>query len=200
MRTAASACWSGPRWPPPWCRWCCAWCCLSGARRWQRASALRRPRCCRALSAPGHRGQGMVVAGGSDPRIDRRFDPPLAVIGNLRFTRGGVYADYLIDGLPLVLRPLRTHERFSRFYRNLARTLPSGWSLSGLLDSTDPNRLMRNIVGNFSHRRDWVEHCRRWEPTFNPAVADADAPVFLEERRRGWLSFPVDSGRAGRTG
>ena len=89
----------------------------------------------------------------------------------LRFTRGGVYADYLIDGLPLVLRPLRTHERGSRFYRNLARALPSGWALSGLLDTTDPNRLMRNIVGNYSHRPRWVEHCRMWEPTFNPDVA-----------------------------
>ena len=47
------------------------------------------------------------MARGGDPRVDHRFDPPLAVIGNLRFTRGGVYADYLIDGLPLVLRPLR---------------------------------------------------------------------------------------------
>ena len=26
-----------------------------------------------------------------------------------------------------------------------------------------------------------------------------DAPVFVEERRRGWLTFPVDSGRAGRS-
>ena len=139
------------------------------------------------------------MARGGDPRVDHSLDPPLAVIGNLRFTRGGVYADYLIDGLPLVLRPLRTHERGSRFYRNLARALPSGWALSGLLDTTDPNRLMRNIVGNYSHRPRWVEHCRMWEPTFNPDVAEPDAPVFLEERRRGWLTFPVDSGRAGRT-
>ncbi|MEN4466804.1 ATP-binding protein [Mycolicibacterium conceptionense] len=135
----------------------------------------------------------------SNPHVDHHFDPPVAVIGNLRFTRGGVYADYLIDGLPLVLRPLRTHERASRLYRNLARALPSGWSLSGLLDNTDPNRLMRNIVGGYGHRPEWVEHCRKWEPTFNPQVADPDSAVFLEERRRGWLTFPVDSGRAGRT-
>lgn len=37
----------------------------------------------------------------ADPRVDHLFDPPLAVIGNLRFTRGGVYADYLIDGSTL---------------------------------------------------------------------------------------------------
>jgi hypothetical protein len=139
------------------------------------------------------------MARNGEPRVDHLFDPPLAVIGNLRFTRGGVYADYLIDGLPLVLRPLRTHERGSRFYRNLARALPSGWSLSGLLDTTDPNRLMRNIVGNHSHRPEWVEQCRLWEPTFNPVVAPPGAPVFLEERRRGWLTFPVDSGRGGRS-
>jgi hypothetical protein len=139
------------------------------------------------------------MVGASDPRVNHRFDPPLAVIGNLRFTRGGVYADYLIDGLPLVLRPLRTHERGSRWYRNLARALPSGWSLAGLLDTTDPDRLMRNMVGNYSHQRGWVEHCRLWEPMFNPGVADPSEPVFLEERRRGWLTFPVDSGRAGRS-
>ena len=55
------------------------------------------------------------------------------------------------------------------WWRNLARALPSGWSLEGRLDTTDPNRLMRNIVGKYSHRSGWVEHCRLWEPTFNPA-------------------------------
>lgn len=139
------------------------------------------------------------MARGRDPRVDHDLDPPLAVIGNLRFTRGGVYADYLIDGLPSVLRPLRTHQRHSRDWRNLARALPSGWALSGLLDTTDPNRLMRNIVGKHGHRREWVDHCRLWEPMFNPNLAAPDAEVFLEERRRGWLTFPVDSGRAGRS-
>lgn len=134
----------------------------------------------------------------ANPRIDHRFDPPEAVIGNLRFTRGGVYADYLIDGLPLVLRPLRTHERGAMMWRNLARSLPSGWQLLGLLNTTDPDRVMRNILGHYAHRDEWVTHCRAWEPTFNPAQAAPDAEVFLEERRRGWLTFPVDGGRAGR--
>ncbi len=135
----------------------------------------------------------------ADPRVNHAFDPPLAVIGNLRFTRGGVYADYLIDGLPLVLRPLRSHERASRDFRNLARALPSGFSLSGLLDTTDPNRVLRNMVGNHAHRSQWVQHCRLWEPTFNPAAAPQGTSAFVEQRRRGWLTIPVDSGREGRT-
>ncbi|MCH9729762.1 MAG: ATP-binding protein [Actinomycetia bacterium] len=151
-----------------------------------------------ANGPPPHPAPGPATASRSQPRVDHNFDPPEAVIGNLRFTRGGVYADYLIDGLPLVLRPLRTHERGSRSYRNLARALPSGWSLSGLLDTTDPKRLMRNLVGNFRHSDQWVDHCRVWEPTFNPEVAAPGDAAFVEERRRGWLTFPVDSGRSGR--
>ncbi|HEY9264410.1 MAG TPA: ATP-binding protein, partial [Mycobacterium sp.] len=38
-----------------------------------------------------------------------------------------------------------------------------------------------------------------WERTFNPREAPKSAAVLLEERRRGWLTFPVDSGRAGRS-
>lgn len=140
------------------------------------------------------------------PRADHSLDAPQAVVGNIRFTRGGVYADYLIDGLPLVMRSLRTHERAARMFRSLGRELPSGWSLSGVLDATDPNRLMRNMVGRYAHRGDWVQHCRAWQPRFDPtADIDADAAqpaaeqVVREERRRGWLTIPVDSGRAGRT-
>ena len=53
-----------------------------------------------------------------------------------------------------------------------------GMGAVGLLDTTDPNRLMRNIVGNHSHQPGWVEHCRLWEPTFSPDAAPAAAPVF----------------------
>lgn len=53
---------------------------------------------------------GAVMARNADPRVDHLFDPPLAVIGNSR-PPAAESMPSTIDGLPLVLRPLRTHER-----------------------------------------------------------------------------------------
>jgi hypothetical protein len=94
-------------------------------------------------------------------RIDSSFDPPTQVIGNLRFTRAGVYADYLLDGLPATMRSLQTHERAALMTRNFGRNLPSGSLISGLLVPDDHRRLMRSIVGPYSHHREWVAQCRR---------------------------------------
>jgi AAA-like domain len=127
------------------------------------------------------------------------FDPPRKVIGNLRFTRAGVYADYLLDGLAVTMRSLDTHERAARLTRNLGRNLPSGSQISGLLVPNDQHKILRNIVGPHAHLRGWVAECRRWEPVIAapaPAITTGyTGPV----QRRYWLTIPVDAGRAGRT-
>jgi hypothetical protein len=132
-------------------------------------------------------------------RIDANFDPPQQVIGNLRFTRAGVYADYLLDGLAVTMRSLATHERAARLTRNLARNLPSGTALSGLLVAADQHQILRNIVGSHAARPAWVAQCRLWEPVIaapSPAITTGyTGPV----QRRYWLTIPVDAGRAGRT-
>ncbi|HME48089.1 ATP-binding protein [Mycobacterium sp.] len=132
-------------------------------------------------------------------RIDPRFDPPRKVIGNLRFTRGGVYADYLLDGLAVTMRSLPTHERAARLTRNLGRNLPSGSLISGLLVADDQHQILRTIVGSHAQKPDWVTQCRRWEPVIAapaPAITTGyTGPV----QRRYWLTVPVDAGRAGRT-
>jgi hypothetical protein len=64
-------------------------------------------------------------------RVDPTLDPPRKVIGNLRFTNSGVYADYLVHGRPTTLRPMAVFERAARSHRNLGRNLPSGSLLYG---------------------------------------------------------------------
>lgn len=129
-------------------------------------------------------------------RTDASFDPPQQVIGNLRFTRSGVYADYLLDGLPVTMRSLATHERAARLLRNLARNLPSGTELFGLVVPDDPHSILRSIVGPHAANRDWVGYCRLWEPVIaQPSPTSSARP----EHRRYWMTIPVDAGRAGRT-
>src|SRR5438445_3022307 len=132
-------------------------------------------------------------------RIDPDYDPPQQVIANLRFTRSGVYAEYLLDGLPVVMRTLAAHERAARLTRNLGRNLPSGTLLEGLLVADDQNLILRNMVGRYAHRQQWIAQCRRWETVIaqpSPAItAGYTGPL----QRRHWISIPVDSGRAGRT-
>ena len=94
------------------------------------------------------------------PRVDPSFDPPQKVIGNLRFTRTGIYADYLVHGLPVTMRALPVHERAARLHRNLGRNLPSGSELFGLLAFEDQDRVLSNIVGRHHTNGDWVSHCR----------------------------------------
>jgi hypothetical protein len=130
-------------------------------------------------------------------RVDTSLDPPLEVIGNLRFTRGGVYADYLAHGLPVTMRALSTHERAARLTRNLGRNLPSGSQLFGLVAVEDQDRILGNIVGRRHDNPAWVSHCRAWEPVIaNPLQT---APAKGPRQRLYWLTIPVDAGRAGRT-
>ena len=129
------------------------------------------------------------------PRVNPSFYPPQKVIGNLRFTRTGIYADHLVHGLPVTMRALPAHERAARLTRNLGRNLPSGSQLFGLLAFEDQHRILSNIVGRHHTNGDWLSHCRTWEPVIaGPVQAGRNSGP---QQRLHWLTIPVDSGRAG---
>jgi hypothetical protein len=130
---------------------------------------------------------------------------PLAVAGNLRFTAGGAYADYLVSGLPFIFLARDWQDRVAAAHAELLRTLPSGAMLSGLTTPVATRSITRRMLychpdlhpdnGSAPTRipaeaRDWIAHCRLWEH----AVARAGA-----RRRVHWLSLPLDYGPNGRT-
>jgi hypothetical protein len=130
---------------------------------------------------------------------------PLAAVGNLRFTAGGVYADYLVSGLPFVFLAQDWQDKVAAAHAELLRTLPSGALLSGLTTPVATRNIARRML--YTHpdlhpdnrsefaeipadTRAWIAHCRMWEA----AVARSGA-----RRRIHWLSLPLDYGPAGRT-
>ena len=128
---------------------------------------------------------------------------PQAVIGNLRFTAAGVYADYLLSGLPFVFADRQAQELVADVHAELWRQLPSGAMLSGLTTPVSTRAVTRrmllahpDIAENASgadvpvSAARWVDHCRLWAPRIEAAQA---------RRRIYWLSLPLDYGRWGAT-
>ena len=85
-------------------------------------------------------------------RTDATLDPPERVEGNLVFTAGGVYAEFLIDGLSVSMRSLNVHRRAAQLTRSLGRYLPSGSQLRGLLVAEDQHAILRAMVGLARHQ------------------------------------------------
>ena len=123
-------------------------------------------------------------------RFHPDFAPPVAAVQHLRFTRGGVYADYLLTGPPYHLQPTAKRYAAARLHRTLVRELPSGALLYGLSVPDDPQQLVRAMLAGHRDRPAWVAACR--------SAADALA-TNPPQTRLYWLSVPVDAGRAGRT-
>jgi hypothetical protein len=132
-------------------------------------------------------------------------EAPQAAVGNLRFTGSGVYAEYLVSGLPFIFLPKDAQDQVADVHAELLRTLPSGALLSGLTAPVATRNFKRrmlyahpdlhpdNAIGADpipEHTEAWVEHCRRWEP----ALVGRGA-----RRRIYWLSLPLDYGLGGAT-
>lgn len=120
---------------------------------------------------------------------------PRKVIGNLRFTDGGVYAEYLLTGLGFTFESATHQDLVSAEHAELWRTLPSGASLSGLTApipvASVAARMLATHPEPHSEQCDrWIGYCRAWEP-----VIAAHSP----RRRIYWLSLPLDYGADGRT-
>ena len=132
-------------------------------------------------------------------------DAPHAVIGNLRLTAGGVYADYLLSGLPFIFLPKESQDRVADVHADMLRALPSGALLSGLTAPVATRNITRRMIYAHpdlhpdtaaagdpmpAHTELWVQHCRRWAPALQRAGS---------RRRIHWLSLPLDYGLAGAT-
>ena len=122
---------------------------------------------------------------------DRWLSPPKAVIGNLRFTHGGVYAEFLLSGQPGGMQPFSQKKLSAEAHRPLVRQLPSGMIFSGVMAPVDPPVVIRRMLAGYEDRPQWVREVRDWE-------AYLQIEPFWE--RFFTLAVPVDSGMAGRTG
>jgi hypothetical protein len=121
---------------------------------------------------------------------DRWLSPPDEVVGNLRFTRGGVYAEFVLRGQPGGMLPYAHKRKIAEAHRPLVRQLPAGMIFSGLLAPLDPRTLIRRMLSGYENCAAWVSEVRDWEPYLH-------IEPFYE--RVFWLTVPVDSGLAGRT-
>jgi hypothetical protein len=121
---------------------------------------------------------------------DRWLSPPKAVVGNLRFTHGGVYAEFVLRGQPGGMLPYSQKRKIAEGHRPLVRQLPSGMMFSGLLAPIDPRTVIRRMLVGYEDCAAWVSEVRDWEPYL-------EIEPFYE--RVFWLTVPVDSGLAGRT-
>jgi len=123
--------------------------------------------------------------------VDRWLAAPTAVIGNLRFTRGGVYAEFKLAGQPGAMAPHEQLKLIAEGHRPLVRQLPSGLILSGVLAPVDPGRVIRRMLAGYEQRPGWVREVRDWEPYLR--IEPFWERVFT-------LAVPVDAGMAGRAG
>ena len=133
------------------------------------------------------------------------YECPRGAVGNLRFTDTGVYADYLLSGLPFIFMAKDAQDRVADVHAELLRTLPSGALLSGLTTDVSTRNITRRMlfahpdlypdaVGDGAalpaHTGDWITHCRTWEPALDRRRS---------RRRVYWLSLPLDYGLTGAT-
>ena len=129
---------------------------------------------------------------------------PLGAVGNLRFTQAGVYAEYLMSGLPFIFLSEQWQDTVAAEHGELLRTSPSGPSISGLTVPVPTRAITRRML--YAHPdlhddatsaddipasvRPWIRHCRTWEPALNR---------HRPRRRIFWLSIPLDYGLSGQT-
>ncbi|ORV08036.1 ATP-binding protein [Mycolicibacterium fallax] len=116
--------------------------------------------------------------------------PPKEVIGNLVFTAGGVYAEFLLTGQPGGMRPFEMKDRTAQEHRPLVRQLPSGLVLWGVEAIMSPKSIKRRMLHAHVHDHRWVDEVRQWEQVL-------DTERFYEQVFG--LRVPVDSGMAGRS-
>lgn len=122
---------------------------------------------------------------------DPWLSAPNEVIGNLVFTHGGVYADFLVAGQPGGMMPFALKDQIASRHRPLTRQLPSGLVLWGVCAPLSPKRINRRMLDGFSHHEAWVNEVRDWnefleiEPLFEQVFG---------------IRIPVDGGMVGRSG
>lgn len=114
--------------------------------------------------------------------------PPANIIGNLSFTAHGVYAHYLISGLPYYLQSTKRRIGVANTHQTLARELPAGTWTFGLCVPQSQRQLLHAMRHGHNDKPSWVAACEQM------------APIITDRNPRTriyWLSIPVDAGRAG---
>ena len=123
-------------------------------------------------------------------RRDPWLSPPKAVVGNLVFTRGGVHAEFLLDGQPGGMMPYEQKRGIADGHRPLVRQLPSGMVFWGVCARVSQQRLNQRMLSGYETRADWVGEVRAWEDFLK-------GEPFWEQVFG--VRVPVDAGLAGRT-
>lgn len=119
---------------------------------------------------------------------DPLLAPPHTVIGNLSFTRHGVYAHYLLSGLPYYLQSTKRRTGVADRHQTLAREIPAGTWIYGLSVPQSQRQLLRAMLAGHRDKPRWITACQQM------------APVLADQHPRTrifWLAIPVDAGRAG---
>lgn len=162
--------------------------------------------------------QRAAAKGKRDPWLS----PPIAVIDNLIFTKGGVYAEFLITGQPAGMMPFGEKREIAERHRPLVRQLPSGLVLWGVCAPLSPQRLKRRMLAGKAHKEAWVREVRAWDALLEsqpnganrpPEDGSQGVPTEIENTNDGaepaslmfyehifGLRVPVDAGMAGRSG
>lgn len=117
---------------------------------------------------------------------------PQLVVGNMRFTASGVYADYLLSGQPFIFLSDEWQNTVAADHAELWRALPSGSSVSGLTVPVSRRETARRMLHAHSAPQGapeaitgtWVQHCHMWQPTI---------AAHRPRRRIYWLSIPLDA-------
>ena len=132
-------------------------------------------------------------------------EAPKGAIGNLLFTSHGVYAQYLLSGLPFIFQRKEVQNQVADVHADLLRALPSGALLEGLTAPVATRNITRRMI--FAHpdlhpdtvvpgepmpeqAHDWLEHARLWTPALGRRG---------HRRRVFILSLPLDYGHTGAT-
>lgn len=129
------------------------------------------------------------------PRVESSADnvvlaPPDDVIGNIEFTKHGVYANYLVSGLRYYLRSTKDRVGVAERHRNLAREVPAGAWLYGMSVPQSQRQLLRAMLHGHRDKPEWIATCQGLSGQL--AQRNPRTRVY-------WLRFPVDAGREGHT-
>ena len=100
-----------------------------------------------------------AVSGKRDPWKS----PPKAVIDNLVFTKGGVYADFILAEQPSGMQRLAARRAIADDHRPLVRQLPSGIVFWGVSPRMDRKRLQQRMLAGREDQPRWIREVREWE-------------------------------------
>ncbi|MBS9535927.1 ATP-binding protein [Mycobacterium sp. M1] len=122
---------------------------------------------------------------------DRFLGAPDEVIGNLVFTAGGVYAEFILAGQPGGMMPFDMKDEVASGHRPLVRQLPSGMTFWGVSAVVSPRRIVSRMLAGHDDRNAWVSEVRDWQDFL--AIEPFYEQIF-------GVRIPVDAGMAGRNG